>query len=134
MPPSVLAPVRPVFRALCASFVPEFAALDERGWAEAEAIVERFLSTRPAAVRSQLTLLIRLLDALPLLRYGRRFTGLDDARRRRVLEALQDAPVLLLRRGIWGVRTLAFMGYYARPEAAAAIGYRADPRGWEARR
>ena len=51
-----------------------------------------------------------------------------------MLETLQDAPVLLLRRGIWGLRTLAFMGYYTRPDAQRAIGYRADPRGWEARR
>jgi hypothetical protein len=131
--PPVLAPVRPVFRALAATFVPESTALDERGWAEGEAIVERFLAGRPAAVRRQLVLLIRLLDLLPVLRYGRRFTRLDGARRRRVLETLQDAPLLLLRRGVWGVRTLAFMGYYTRPEAQAAIGYRADPRGWEAR-
>jgi hypothetical protein len=42
--------------------------------------------------------------------------------------------MLLLRRGIWGLRTLAFMAYYERPEAAAEIGYRATARGWEARR
>ncbi len=39
-----------------------------------------------------------------------------------------------LRRGFWGLRTLALMGYYARPAAAASVGYHADPRGWEARR
>jgi hypothetical protein len=131
--PPVLAPVRPVFRALATTFVPESAALDERGWAEAEAVVERFLAGRPAAVGRQLVLLVRLLDLLPRLRYGRRFTALDAARRLRFLEALQHAPLLLLRRGIWGVRTLAFMGYYTRPDVQAAIGYRADPRGWEAR-
>jgi hypothetical protein len=131
---SVLPPVRPQFRALAQSFVPEAAALGERGWAEAEAIVEQFLATRPAAVRRQLALLIRLLDFLSLVRYGRRIASLDAGRRLPFLESLQNAPILLLRRGIWGVRTLAFMGYYARPEAAALIGYRADARGWEARR
>jgi hypothetical protein len=130
---SVLAPVRPVFRALACTFVPEALGLDERAWAEADAIVERFLATRPAAVRRQVVLLIRLLDVLPLLRWGRRFTGLDQGRRLRFLAALQDAPLLLLRRGIWGLRTIAFMGYYARPEAAAAVGYRAEKRGWEVR-
>lgn len=133
MPDPVLTPVQPVFRALAQTFVPEMGALDERGWAEAEAIVERFLAGRPEAVRRQLVLLIRALDALPLLRYGRRFTRLDGARRLRALAALQDAPILLVRRGVWGLRTLAFMGYYARPEAQASIGYRADARGWEAR-
>ncbi len=107
--------------------------MDERGWADAETIYDRFLASRPAAVQRQVVLLVRLLELLPLLRWGRRFTALDTDRRRRFLEALQDAPVLLLRRGIWGLRSIAFMGYYGRPEAAAAIGYRADPRGWEAR-
>ena len=124
----------PVFRALASTFVPESASLDEPAWAEAEAIVERFLAGRPPRVRRQVRLLIRLLDLLPLFRHGRRFRSLDAAHRLRVLESLQRAPVLLLRRGVWGLRTLAFMGYYARPGAAAAIGYRADPRGWEARR
>jgi hypothetical protein len=123
-----------MFRALAATFVPEAGALDERGWVEAEAIVERFLRTRPAAIQRQLRLLIRLLDLLPLFRYGRRFRTLDAARRLRFLEAAQNAPVLLLRRGVWGLRTLSFMAYYARPGAAAEIGYRADARGWEARR
>jgi len=134
VPDAVIPPNRLLFRALAGTFVPESASLDEAGWAEAEAIVERFLGTRPPAVRRQLALLLRVLDLLPLLRWGRRFGALDAARRLRFLEAMQRAPVLLVRRGVWGVRTLAFMGYYARPGAAAAIGYRADPRGWEARR
>jgi hypothetical protein len=78
--------------------------------------------------------LLQLLEWLPVLRYGRRLSSLDVARRTRVLELFQTAPVLLLRRGVWGVRTLALMGYYGRPAGAAAIGYRADPRGWESRR
>jgi len=130
----VLAPVRGTFRALAQTFVPEAGALDERGWAAAEGIVEQALAERPAKVRRQVGLLMRVLEVLPLLRWGRRFSALDGAARLRFLEALQRSPVLLLRRGIWGLRTLAFMGYYARPEAGALIGYRADARGWEARR
>lgn len=129
----VLAPVRNVFRALTTTFVPEAQDLDERGWAEADAIVEAFLASKSEDIRRQFVLLIRLLNLLPLLRWGRPFTALDAERRLRFLAALQDAPLLLLRRGIWGLRTIAFMGYYCRAEAAAAIGYRADRRGWEAR-
>jgi hypothetical protein len=130
---SVLAPIRGAFRALCCTFVPEMAGMDEHAWGEAEAIIETFLASRPDAVRRQVILLVRLLDLLPVFRWGRRFRALDAERRTRFLAALQDAPLLLARRGIWGLRTIAFMGYYARTEAAAAIGYRADRRGWEAR-
>ena len=133
MPPAGFPAATPMFRALLATFVPEASGLDARGWADAEAIAGRFVASRPAAIRRQLAALIRLLDLLAVLRYGRRFSTLDPGRRGRFLAALQNAPLLLLRRGIWGLRTIAFMAYYARPAAAAAIGYRADRRGWDAR-
>jgi len=130
----VLPPVRAQFRALASTIVPETAALSEPGWAELERIVEDALAARPPKMQRQLRLLIRVLDLLPLVRYGRRFGRLQPAQALRFLSAFQDAPVLLLRRGVWGLRTLVFMGYYARAEGAAAIGYRADARGWGARR
>jgi hypothetical protein len=83
-------------------------------------------------VQRQVALLLWLLDWLPVLRYGRRLTALDAAHRTRFLTLVQDRAPLLLRRGFWGIRTLALMGYYGRPSAAAALGYHADPRGWEA--
>ncbi len=129
----MLAAVLPAFRAIAATVVPEAARLDEAGWNDLERIVADALQQRPPALRRQLMTLIRAVNLLPLFRYGRPFTALDPGRRARVLAALQDAPVLLLRRGIWGLRTLVLMGYYGRPAAAAEIGYRATARGWEAR-
>ena len=129
----VLAPVRGCLRAMASTFVPEASDLDEASWLEFEAIVDAFLAARPEPVRRQVVLLVRALQLLPVLRYGRPFTKLDPARRLRFLAALQDAPLLLLRRGIWGLRSIVFMGYYGRAAADAAIGYRADRRGWEAR-
>lgn len=134
MPDTVLAPVRSTFRAIAGTIVPEAASLDADGWAELERIVEQVLAGRPPALRRQLRSFVRLLQLAPVVRWGRPFTALDATRRTRLLAAVESAPVPLLRRGFWGLRTLAFMGYYARPAAAAAIGYRADPRGWEAMR
>ena len=108
--------------------------LDAAGWAAVEQIIERALASRPPALRRQLRLFLHALEWLPFLYYGRRFTALDPVRRSRFLQRIQDAPLLLVRRGVWGLRTLILLGYYGRPAAAAEIGYRADPRGWEARR
>ena len=130
----VIPPVRRAFRALAVTFVPEAAALDEPQWAELERLVEVQIALRPPKVRRQLGLLIRVLDLLPLARHGRSLTALEPPERLAFLSTMQSLPILLVRRGVWGLRTLVFMGYYARPEGAAAIGYRADPRGWEARR
>lgn len=131
---SVLQPVRTAFRALASSIVPEASRLDEAGWGQLERIVEGALAERPLALRRQLGLFIRILDLVPLARWGRRFVALDAERRAGFLASVQDSGLLLIRRGFWGLRTLVFMGYYARPAGAQEIGYRADPRGWEARR
>lgn len=130
----ILVPVRHTFRAIAVTVVPEASVLDEAGWGALEALVEKTLARRPAAVQRQLVVFLRAIEFLPRLRWGRPFTALAPEERTRVLSGFENAPLLLLRRGFWGVRTLVFLGFYARPEAAAAIGYRADARGWEARR
>lgn len=125
---------REAFRAVAETVVPEAARLDPAEWNDVERIVTRAIAARPGRLQRQLALLLRFLEWIPLFRYGRRFSRLDPARRARFLDSLQTSRLLLARRGIWGLRTLVLMGYYGRPRAAAAIGYRADPRGWEARR
>lgn len=130
---AVLAPVRATFRAVAAAVVPETAALDEAGWARVETIVEHALAERPPRMRRQLVVFIRLIDALALARHRRRFRSLDADRRTRLLARFQDSPVLLLRRGFWGLRTLIYMGWYAQPDTARRIGYQGQPRGWPAR-
>jgi hypothetical protein len=130
---AVIPPVRPVFRSLAMTIVPEAERLGDAEWSELEMLVEQALAARPVSMRRQLGMFVRLLEWLPLARYGRRFTRLDTERRTRLLERVQDSSLLLLRRGFWGLRTLVFLGYYARPGAGAEIGYRADPSGWTAR-
>jgi hypothetical protein len=130
----LLTPVQSPFRALAAAFVPEIAACTEAQWDELVRIVSEALGGRPVAMQRQVLLFIRILDSIALLRHGRRLDRLDLHRRVALLETVGNAPVLLLRRGVWGLRTLVMMGYYAQPDVQSALGYRADPRGWEVRR
>ena len=129
----VLAPVRGSFRAIGRAVAPSAAELDEAAWLRGEDIVDEALRDRPAGVRRQLVLFVRVLGVLSWLRYGRPLARLDPSRAQRLLGALERSPLLLLRRGVWGIRTLAFMGYYGQDEARRAIGYAAHPAGWEAR-
>lgn len=133
MADTTLHDVRGIFHAVAVSVVPELARQPESVRAEVEAAVERALADRPPRLRRQLVAFLRLADLLSLLRFGSRLTSLDPARRARLLTALQDAPVLLLRRGFWGLRSLVFLGYYTRPAAASEIGWRAHRDGWTAR-
>jgi len=122
--------LRPTLHALVEAVVPETSVLETDGWASLERIVTRAIAARPPRTRRQLALFMHAIEWLPLFRYGRPFSRLTPHRRYRFLESLQDSPVLVIRRGFWGLRTLILMGYYTQASTIAAIGYRADPRGW----
>lgn len=125
--------VRTAFRALATTFVPEAAQLDDAGWIEVEAVIEHAMASRSPALRRQLGVLIRVVAWLPWLTRLRPFTSLHAEQRATYLHSLERSPLALVRRGTWGLRTLVFMGYYGRPSAAAAVGWRGDARGWAAR-
>ncbi|HEX9112502.1 MAG TPA: hypothetical protein VF845_13565 [Terriglobales bacterium] len=124
--------MRAVFRAVVVTVVPDAKQLDEPSWLVLEKLVEDALEIRPPALRRQLQLFLHAIEWLPVVRYGRTFAALGDEQRSRVLRYLQDHPVERIRCGFWGLRTLAFLGYYGRPESTRAIGYAPDPAGWEA--
>jgi len=131
-PETFLSPVRPVLKAFVCAVVPEASSLDEAGWTALEELIEVALRHRPPTLKRQLRFALRLIEWLPLVRYARPFTSLHPAQRARFLSLLDTNPIQAVRLGFWGLRTLALLGYYGRPEAAREIGYAADPRGWEA--
>jgi hypothetical protein len=125
--------LRPVFRAVAGSVVPEVESLTSDEWAEVEAIAAATLATRPAVVRRQLAAFLRLLQAAPIVRHGRVLTRLASRDLAEFLSMIERSPLPLLRRGFWGVRTLVLVAYYSRPAVHEAIGYRSHPSGWAAR-
>lgn len=127
--PDELAPVRRTFRAVVEAVVPGARELDPEGWSRVEEIVEDALGARPPSLRARIRLLLRAIRWIPVLRWGRTFPALSLDARRRFLAILEDAPVLLLRRGFWGIRTLAFLGFYGRREVHRELGYDARLRG-----
>lgn len=122
-----------IFRTICRAVVPDSTALSQPEWRAAVAAVEGALAPQPAATRRQLRLFLELVEQSARLRYGRPLSALSPARVARHLKRFERSRVPLLRKGFWGVRTLALMAYYARPEGAASVGYRGDPGGWAAR-
>lgn len=124
----------PDFRAIATSVVPETVAMTAAEWSAFDAVIAGALSKRPASVRRQLGLLLRILSFLSMARYGRSLSALTLEQRHSLLKRIESSRLLLFRRGFWGIRTLVLMGYYARHETGAALGYAANARGWEARR
>lgn len=122
------------FRAIATTVVPEAAELTQEEWREFFAVINAALARRPAAMRRQLGLFIRILGALAMLHYHRSLSSLGLDQRTAFLHKIENSKLRLFRRGFWGVRTLVLMGYYARPSVSTALGYTAAPRGWELRR
>jgi hypothetical protein len=122
-------PRRDLFLALAARIVPESTSLDAEAYGRMLALVEEALSTRPARTVRELALFLRVLRWLPVLRYGRPLDRLGPAVQDAALRWFQDSPVTLFRKGFWGVKTLVYLGYYGRPEAASSIGYRPSTNG-----
>lgn len=108
--------------------------MDDGEWREFSSVIEGALARRPAAMVRQLALFLRILNVLSFVRHGRSLASLSLPRRTAFLHRIENSRLLLFRRGFWGVRTLVFMGYYARPSMSAGLGYAAGPRGWETRR
>jgi len=121
-----------IFRAVVSTIVPEAAALDGQGWHDLLQVIEALLHDRPASLKRQLRLFLGAIQWLPVVRHGRPFTRLNPAARRSVLARFESDRIQKIRVGFWGLRTIVLAGYYGRPQAAAAIGYAASPRGWEA--
>jgi len=130
IPPALRRHLRP----LASGFLPEAAEFAESDWLAMGSTIGSVLAERPAAIRRQIGVFVRLVALIALARHGRPLSRLRPEQIRAVLHRLERSPLLLIRRGTWGLRTLVFMGYYTRPEAAAAIGYRASAAGWAARR
>ena len=109
--------------------VPETASLDAAGRAEFEGIVDAALGDRPASVRRQFGVFLKVIRLAPLLRFGRSFSRLPADRQDAVLRWFQDCPVSLLRTGFWGLKAMVFMGYYGQPETNPLVGYAPDLHG-----
>jgi hypothetical protein len=133
MSPTTLSPVQHILRAIATTVVPESSTLDDRAWTEVDAVIEQALGQRGPRVARQVTLFLRLLQTLPVARHGRPLTALSMPQRVAFLESIERSPMLLVRRGFWGIRTLIFMGYYTRADVVESIGYRANRFGWSAR-
>ena len=119
----------PFLLRLAERLVPESQDLDEAARAEFLGLVTNSLSPRAASIQLQLALFLSVLRWLPALRYGRPWDALPPAEQDAVLLFFQDAPLSLVRKGLWGVKTLVFMGYYGRPAVWGRLGYRPPAAG-----
>lgn len=115
--------------ALARRIVPEVSSLEGEELRRFLCAVDDVLAMRGRSVRRQFLLFLTVIRWLPLLRHFRRFDRLPPETQDLWLGRLQDSPVHPLRAGIWGVKTLIFVGYYGDPGRWDRLGYTPSPAG-----
>ena len=115
---------RAVFAAAAACIVPPEPDSPGADDPRCIAVAEAAIALRPAADQRLLRVFLRVLEWLPLLRYGRRFSRLRNDRRSAVLHWLARTRLSgKLRAGMFGLKNFALLGYYGSEVAFAELGY-----------
>jgi hypothetical protein len=107
--------------------VPRSAEFSEEQVRESLQLVTRFLREKPSGVRFKLVLFLIYIDALSMLRGAKSFPELEEEKQRRILKGLFDSKVPLIRKGFWGLNTLARLGVYGQPSVYPSLNYRLRP-------
>jgi hypothetical protein len=87
-------------------------------------ILRNFLGSKKLAIRAGARAFVALLALAAWIRHGRRLRALSDARREALLRSFMDSPIPILRKGFWGISTLAKLACYGQPSTYATLGYR----------
>jgi hypothetical protein len=112
------------FEALQRRLVPRSASFSDGERSASRDLVDDFLGRQPTATRRKLALFLFVIDLLSLFSGLRPFRRLSPSRQDRLLRWLFDCPVGLLRKGFWGLNTVARLGVYGQATLHAEIHYR----------
>ncbi len=111
------------FLVLAGRIVPAIGSLPPEEQDEIAAVVHEALAQRDKAVQMQFRLLLEVLRWSTMPRHGRPLDKLPGAVQDEVIRRMEDSPFPRIRTGVWGLKTLVYMGYYGDPERAQQFGY-----------
>jgi hypothetical protein len=108
---------------LAARIVPESAGAPAQVTDPLLAAIDSELHPRPRLQQLEFKLLLLAIRWMTLPFTLHRFERLPAERQDRWLRFLENAPLTLLRVGIWGLKTLVFLGYYTQDSVQRRILY-----------
>lgn len=112
------------FEALQGCLVPPARQFTDDQKKQSRQIINRVLQSQPASQQNKLKLFLILIELTSIMRTGKRFHALPYEKQERVLLIFFDAPIGILRKGFWGLNTLAKMGVYGQSSVYPEICYR----------
>ena len=108
---------------LARRIVPEVANLDQKEQREIAGVVDEALAIRGSALQFQFKTFLDLIRFSSMLRHGKTLERCAPEVQDRLLKKFEDSRIPRIRAGMWGLKTLIFMGYYGRHERAEQIKY-----------
>ncbi|MBI2521218.1 MAG: hypothetical protein HYV97_12395 [Bdellovibrio sp.] len=117
------------FEAIQAILLPRFAVMDSDGINRSRNLLNNFLASKALSVLLKIALFLHIIDGISFF-YGLHcFRHLPPHKQKAVMSFLFNSPIPLLRKGFWGINTLAKMGVYGQTELYADIGYKVKIQG-----
>ena len=112
------------FRAAAERIVPGEPGAPGAGSEQVLMAVDRELAGRDADLRKNLTMFLKVVELLPVFRYGRPFSRLGPAQQDAVLKFFgANRLVQKFRMGFWGMKTFVLLGYYNLESTWAELDY-----------
>lgn len=115
--------LRPLFHALCLCVLAGSPGFTEQEFESMCLIIEDAMAARPACVKRRIKLFLNIINWTSFLRWGKGFVDLDPQHQAGHLCWFENNSLVLLRQGLWGLKTFIYMGYYGRKEAHSLIHY-----------
>ena len=111
------------FRSLQNFLVPLSQEFSAKEILESEHLVNELLAGKSKTLQLKMALFMWLIDCVSFLLGGSFFSGLSLVKKNLVMHFFFDSPVGLLRKGFWGINTLAKLGVYGQIWSYARINY-----------
>jgi hypothetical protein len=112
------------FLAIAECIVPSESGRAGASGSAALMLADAAIADRPVQDQKLIRLFLVLIEWLPFLRFGRRFSTLSRTKQRRVLEFFESNRfVPKFRAGFFGVKTFALLGFYGLGDTFAELEY-----------
>ncbi len=112
-----------VFLAIADCIIPPDADSPGGGTMQTAGVVDWALERMAPALRSQLLLLIMVVEFMGIFFGGRTFSKNSENAKLRQLAWMESGPIGLFRMGFFGLKSYACMGYYTREDVWKTIDY-----------
>ena len=111
------------FIAIQQCLVPLAKEFNEEQLKQSSETINSLLQNKPVAIRFKIGLFINIINFLSLVLKFKPFSTLDESSKTEILNKFFDSPIGLMRKGFWGINTLAKIGVYTQHSVYPIIGY-----------